>query len=240
MSNKKWYAVGKGRKKGLFEKWYGAGGAYEQVNGFPGAVYRGFPSRQEAERWLAGLRDRPVGRPAGKGPEKPSAPPSDRRSNAADAVVIYTDGGSLRNPGPGGFGVVELCKGRRREFSGGYRLTTNNRMELTACIEALRRLRCKGPVILHSDSKYVVDGITKGWARRWRARGWMRTPTEKAKNADLWAQLLALIECNDVEFRWVKGHAGIPENERCDALVNREQAKQGLPPDVEYERELGK
>lgn len=237
MAKKKWYAVYRGRKNGLYEKWFGAGGAWEQVNGFPGAVFKGFESREEAEKWLSGPRKPAVPRP--RGDRAKGAPGSGPARNVAPGtIVIYTDGGSLHNPGPGGYGIVELCNGQRREFSGGFRLTTNNRMELTACIEALKRLRCKGPVILHSDSKYVVDGISKGWARRWRARGWMRTPTEKAKNADLWAQLLELIERNDVELRWVKGHAGITENERCDALVNQEQAKQGLPPDTVYEKEV--
>jgi ribonuclease HI len=235
MSKKKWYAVRRGRKNGLFERWYGEGGAWEQVNGFPGAVFKGFETREEAEKWLGEHREAPVSRPSGR--RSSPAPASKARSIPAEAIVIYTDGGSLNNPGPGGYGIVELCNGQRREFSGGFRLTTNNRMELTACIEALKRLRCKGPVILHSDSKYVVDGITKGWARRWRERGWMRTPKEKAKNADLWAQLLDLIDHHDVEFRWVKGHAGIPDNERCDALVNREQSKRGLPPDMEFEKE---
>jgi ribonuclease HI len=237
MSKKKWYAVRRGRKNGLFEKWYGEGGAWEQVNGFPGAVFKGFEIREEAQRWLEGGRESPGPKSSGDPSKAPPRPGRARERIPAGAIVIYTDGGSLNNPGPGGYGIVELCNGQRREFSGGYRLTTNNRMELTACIEALKRLRCKGPVILHSDSKYVVDGITKGWARRWRARGWMRTATERAKNADLWAQLLDLVERHEVEFRWVKGHAGIPENERCDALVNREQTKLGLPADTVFEKE---
>jgi ribonuclease HI len=110
-------------------------------------------------------------------------------------------------------------------------------MELTACIMALKALKRPFPVILHSDSKYVVDGIMKGWAANWRARRWMRTKTEKAKNADLWAELLDLCERRSVEFRWVKGHAGVEENERCDFLVNQQQAKQGLPADEVYESE---
>jgi ribonuclease HI len=150
-------------------------------------------------------------------------------------VVIYTDGGSLGNPGPGGWGVVILDGGKRKELSGGFRLTTNNRMELTACIMALKQLKGPKAVIMHSDSKYVVDGIMKGWAAGWRAKGWMRTRTEKAKNADLWAELLTLCDGRQVEFRWVKGHAGVEENERCDFLVNREQAKSGLPVDKGYE-----
>jgi ribonuclease HI len=130
---------------------------------------------------------------------------------------------------------VILDGAKRRELSGGYRLTTNNRMELTACIMALKQFDGPVSVVMHCDSKYVVDGIMKGWAAGWRSRGWMRTKSEKAKNADLWAELLTLCERHQVAFRWVKGHAGVEENERCDFLVNQEQAKSGLPVDKGYE-----
>lgn len=238
MAKKKFYAIARGRKRGILEQWFGEGGAYEQVHGFAGARYKGFFTREEAERWLAGHREPPPKKPARKSSSASRRPVPGSQVNPKEAVIVYTDGGSLNNPGPGGYGVVMLYKGARQEYSGGYRLTTNNRMELTACIVALRELTHDAPVILHSDSKYVVDGISKGWAKRWRSKGWMRTKTEKAKNADLWAELLELCETHDVELRWVKGHAGITENERCDFLVNREQAKQGLPPDTVYEQEL--
>ncbi len=229
MAGKKVYAVAKGRRTGVFDKWFGPGGAHEQIDGFPKAVFKGFPSREAAEEWLAkrGSDSAP--------PVKKTAPPA--HGTAPGRIVIYTDGGSVNNPGPGGYGVVMLTEEGRRELSGGFRLTTNNRMELTACIVALRALTRPASVLLHSDSKYVVDGISKGWARRWRARNWMRTPSEKAKNADLWADLLDLCERHDVQFQWVKGHAGVPENERCDQLVNQEQRKSGLPPDAVYEKE---
>ncbi|MDX9789078.1 MAG: ribonuclease HI [Desulfobacterales bacterium] len=239
MSQKKFYAVANGREKGIFTTWFGNGGAFEQVDGFPRAVFKGFLTREEAEQWLAEKQHLTTCRPAAS--QVPVREPRtvSQRENSTDAMILYTDGGSLGNPGPGGYGVVQLYKGRRKEFSGGYRLTTNNRMELMGCIVALRESAHDGPIILHSDSKYVVDGITRGWARRWRAKGWMRTPTEKAKNADLWAQLLALTEKRDVVFKWVKGHAGIAENERCDFLVNREQARKDLPADIMYEKECG-
>ncbi len=238
MAQKKVYAVARGRKTGLFDKWYGSGGAWEQVDGIAGAVFKGFATRNEAEKWLSDMKNVKSGASSGKkrptasggGSKIPSPPPE-------NAVIIYTDGGSLGNPGPGGWGVVMLCKGKRKELSGGYRLTTNNRMELSACIMALKALKHPATVIMHCDSKYVVDGIMKGWAVRWRAKDWMRTKTEKARNADLWAELLTLCEKHDVEFRWVKGHAGVEENERCDFLVNQEQAKRGLPADKVYEAE---
>jgi len=235
MAKKKAYAVARGRRTGIFDKWFGPGGAWEQVDGFAGAVFKGFPDRAEARRWLSGVGKITGGGPSGKkrpgGPKGPATPaPSPK-----EAVVIYTDGGSLGNPGPGGWGVVTLDGAKRRELSGGYRLTTNNRMELTACIMALKQFNRPVSVTMHCDSRYVVDGIMKGWAVGWRARGWMRTRTERAKNADLWAELLALCERHQVEFRWVRGHAGVEENERCDYLVNQEQAKSGLPADRGYE-----
>ncbi len=233
MAKKKFYAVARGRKNGIFDKWFDAGGAFEQVNGFKGAVYKGFLTRGEAEKWLSDGREAPR-------PKKRSRSSSNFREveSSNKGAIIYTDGGSLNNPGPGGYGVVQLYKGDRREFSGAYRLTTNNRMELMACIVALRELTYTAPVTLYCDSKYVVDGITKGWAKRWKKNNWMRTKTEKALNADLWSQLLDLCEKHEVTFRWVKGHAGVEENERCDFLVNQAQAKDGLPPDVEYEKAM--
>ncbi len=153
-------------------------------------------------------------------------------------VTIYTDGGALGNPGPGGYGAVLIHGEHRKEFSGGFRLTTNNRMELTACIVGLKALKYECSVTLYSDSKYVVDGISKGWAKRWKSNGWMRNRKEEALNADLWAELLDLSDMHNVEFLWVKGHAGIPENECCDRLATSSAAKKGLPPDKGYETKI--
>ncbi len=150
-------------------------------------------------------------------------------------VTIYTDGGSLGNPGPGGYGAVLRYNGHKREISGGYRLTTNNRMELMAAIKALKALKEPCDVTLHTDSQYVANGITKGWAKRWRANDWMRNKKEKALNADLWAQLLALCEEHNVTFVWVRGHAGIPDNERCDKLAKEAAQQADLLPDAPYE-----
>jgi ribonuclease HI len=134
-------------------------------------------------------------------------------------VVAYTDGACSGNPGPGGFGVVLLWNGHRREIARGYRLTTNNRMELLAVIEALKALKGPSRVVVWSDSQYVVHAVEKGWARRWRANGWRKGDKSPALNVDLWTELLALLELHDVRFRWTRGHSGDEENERADELA---------------------
>ena len=123
---------------------------------------------------------------------------------------------------------------QRRELSGGYRRTTNNRMELMGPIKSLESLKEGCRVTLYSDSRYVVDAVEKGWAKRWQANGWMRNKKEPAINPDLWKQLLALCEQHDVEFRWVRGHAGNPENERCDQLAVKAAQQSNLPIDKGY------
>lgn len=150
-------------------------------------------------------------------------------------VTVYTDGSAIGNPGPGGYGVVILFGDIRRELSGGFRRTTNNRMEILACIKALEALNRPCRVTLHSDSRYVVDAVSKGWARKWRANGWMRNKTERALNPDLWERLLEVSAKHDVEFRWVRGHAGVAENERADRLAVAAAQSAGLPPDAAYE-----
>ncbi len=150
-------------------------------------------------------------------------------------IQIYTDGACKGNPGPGGYGVVLIAGDRTRELSGGFRKTTNNRMELLACIEGLRSLRRPSAVVLTSDSKYVVNAMVKGWAKRWRSKGWMLSPSKHAKNPDLWEQLLNLCEDHKVEFKWVKGHNDHPENERCDALAVAASNGKELPPDLGFE-----
>ena len=152
-----------------------------------------------------------------------------------DDVTIYTDGACTGNPGPGGYGAVMRYGGHRLELSGGYRRTTNNRMELMGPIVSLERLNKRCRVTLYSDSRYVVDAIAKGWAKRWQAKAWMRTKTERAINPDLWERLLGLCEKHAVEFRWVRGHSGDPENERCDQLAVQAAHQQGLPVDEGYE-----
>lgn len=136
-------------------------------------------------------------------------------------IDLYSDGGAEPNPGKGGFGVIMSYKGARKEFSQGYRLTTNNRMELMGVIYGLERLKTKSIVNVYCDSRYVVDAIMKGWAQKWRKNNWYRNKNEKAVNADLWERLLVLIENQqEVRFNWIRGHVGHVENERCDQLAN--------------------
>ncbi len=134
-------------------------------------------------------------------------------------VHLYTDGACSGNPGPGGWGAVLIYGEARKELSGGERDTTNNRMELTAAIRGLQALREPCRVILTSDSRYLVDAVTKGWLRSWQRRGWKKAGNDPVLNVDLWQQLLPLLEQHQVEFVWVKGHAGHPENECCDRMA---------------------
>lgn len=150
-------------------------------------------------------------------------------------IQIHTDGACSGNPGPGGFGAVLQFGKHRNELSGGFRKTTNNRMELLAVIEGLRALKEPCEVAVFTDSKYIVDAVNKGWARRWQANGWRRNPREKALNPDLWAQLLALLDTHAVTLRWVKGHAGNPGNERADALAVAASQSRNLAVDEAYE-----
>ena len=241
-NKKKFYAVAVGNSPGIYTEWFGDNGAEIQVRGFAGAVFKGFPTKAAAEDFIkqnAGRKRK--ARPkassskskASRKPSKPMIVPQD------GSIVIYTDGGCLNNPGPGGFGVVVQDRKEKKELSGGYRLTTNNRMELMACIVGLGSLGKSSKVTLYSDSQYVVNGITKGWAVRWQANGWMKNKREAAVNPDLWERLLELCGKHDVRFQWVKGHAGNAGNERCDELANIESAKKGLPADRVYEKIRG-
>jgi ribonuclease HI len=151
-------------------------------------------------------------------------------------VEIYADGACLGNPGPGGYGVVLLHGKRRKELSGGFRLTTNNRMELMAAIMGLRALKQKCKVVLHSDSQYVVKAMNNNWPQTWQKNNWKRGRNEKVMNPDLWEELLDLTKKHEVEFRWVPGHSGIVENERADRLSVMAAEEPDLPPDHGYER----
>jgi len=162
-----------------------------------------------------------------------------KESKAVKAVEIYTDGACLGNPGPGGYGAVLIYGPHRRELSGGFCLTTNNRMEMMGAIVALNTLTEPCAVTLYSDSKYVVDAMVKGWAKRWQRQNWMRTKTEPALNPDLWADLLQAGDRHQVTWRWVKGHAGHPENERCDRLAVAAAHQPQLPPDLGYSGKRG-
>jgi len=154
-------------------------------------------------------------------------------------VTIYTDGGCIVNPGRGGYGVVLVSGKHRKELSAGFRRTTNNRMEIMAAIAGLEALRRPCRVTVYSDSQYLVNAVELGWARRWRARGWMRSRNEKALNPDLWERLLRACEPHDVKFRWLRGHAGHKENERCDELARAAANAPDLAVDEAYEAAHG-
>ena len=140
-------------------------------------------------------------------------------------VTIYTDGACSGNPGPGGWGAVLIYKGHEKEISGGEAQTTNNRMELTAVISALSALKEPCTVELYSDSKYVIDALSKGWARSWQKKGWIKSDKKPALNPDLWQSLLELTDKNTLHYHWVKGHADNKYNERCDTLAVAEREK---------------
>lgn len=237
MAKKKYYAVAVGRTTGVFADWPTA---EAQVKGFPGAKYMSFASEAEARAWLAEprYRRREEERPAGSKPDRPPPQPS-QPPRPDGEISVYTDGGCIGNPGPGGYGIVIERDGLRREISGGFRLTTNNRMEMTAAIVALAALRgCRQPIHLYSDSSYLVNGIDKGWAKKWRNNGWHKGDDSPAMNSDLWRQLLALLEELEVVFHWLKGHAGHEQNERCDRLAVACARQPDLPADLPYELSL--
>lgn len=163
--------------------------------------------------------------PYKKAPSKKCVPAEKKSGGALPHVDIYTDGSCRNNPGPGGWGAVLVCGEHELELSGGEAETTNNRMELTSVIEALSKLKSPCEVTLTSDSKYVCDGISKGWAASWKKKGWKKSDGSPALNPELWDRLLTLCETHRVTFVWVKGHAGHPYNERCDALAQAESGK---------------
>jgi ribonuclease HI len=240
-SKKKYYAVAVGKVPGIYTQWFGNGGAEQMIRGFRGAVYKGFATMEEARAFLQAHKGaKRISRPAAAKRVSPRIGPPAEPATAsppqAGQVVMYTDGGALNNPGPGGYGVIIIEGENSRELSRGYRHTTNNRMELMACIAGLGAFRSPRSVILHSDSQYVINGITKGWARKWKAKGWVKSNGEPAINPDLWDELLALCDKHDVTFRWVKGHAGIDGNERCDQLARQAASGRDLSIDIVYEK----
>ena len=159
----------------------------------------------------------------------------DLESIPPPSMEIYTDGGCEPNPGPGGYGAVLIHAKKRAEVSGGFRRTTNNRMEIYAAIAGLEMLKQPCQVTLYSDSQYVVKAMMEGWVTAWKKKSWWRTKTERPENVDLWQRLDALCQTHQVEFRWVKGHAGNLENERCDQLAMAALRQPNLPVDAGYE-----
>ena len=154
-------------------------------------------------------------------------------------VTAYTDGSCLGNPGPGGWGAILIYNDTRKELSGGFRLTTNNRMEILAVIEALNALTRPCSVDLHTDSRYVRDAVEKNWLGSWQRNGWKTAAKKPVKNKDLWLRLLELLGKHKVRLHWVAGHSGQPENERCDDLARGQAQSPGLPPDAGYGAEQG-
>lgn len=150
------------------------------------------------------------------------------------SVNVYTDGACRGNPGNGGYGVVLEYNGHEKELSAGYRRTTNNRMELLAAITGLEQLKEPCAVTLYSDSKYLIDAISKGWVESWRKKGWKKADGKMALNVDLWKRLILLLEKHSVELVWVKGHNGHQYNERCDLLATTAADGDNLAEDEEY------
>jgi ribonuclease HI len=223
MAGKKIYAVRVGRKPGIYRNW---DDCLSQVEGYSGAAFKSFSAHADAEAYLNG--DAEPAKPMGPAPE------------SSTEVVIYTDGACTGNPGPGGYGVVMIHGSNEKELSGGFRLTTNNRMEILACIAGLEALKRPCAVTIYSDSKYVVNAMNNLWAVKWRSRGWKRKlengEMKDALNADLWAQMLDLCDKHKVTFQWVRGHDGNEGNERCDRLARSAAASNQLGVDALYER----
>ena len=214
---KKFYAVKRGRKTGLFTVWAECAA---QVKGFQGAVYKGFMTEEEARAWLGGVDARAEQPRAAAEMAAPSAPDAD--------YIIHTDGSCLRNPGgAGGWAAVieTAATGAVEEKSGGAPETTNNRMELTAALMALSAVPEGARVALYTDSQYLKNAFTKFWLPAWKKRGWKKADGEPVLNQDLWVQLDAAFAARQVQFHWVKGHAGNPRNERCDVLARAEAEK---------------
>jgi ribonuclease HI len=252
-TKRKFYAVRKGRKPGIYLTWEECS---QQVTGVAGAIYKSFETRAEAERFLAAGRgtqtagggrktdDRQpttaeVGGQQAALPmaidEGEPAPGGQESDESLKQVMLYTDGGCFVNPGPGGYAAVLLYGKHRREISGGFRLTTNNRMELMGCIAGLRLLIEPAKVRVNTDSRYIVNSMTKGWAKRWKAARWRRDGV-MVPNADLWAELLMLCARHNVSFEWLRGHAGDPENERCHVLATAAMQQPNLPEDTGFNK----
>lgn len=167
----------------------------------------------------------------------PVSPERPLQVQAGEHVDVWIDGACVGNPGPGGYAALFRHKGRDRELAGGFRLSTNNRMEIMAAIVALEALSYKCNVTMYSDSRYLVDAIMRGRAKRWQSKGWKRNRKEKALNADLWQRLLGLCDIHEVEFKWIEGHASSRENLRCDQLAEGAARSANLPIDTGYENE---
>lgn len=226
---KKIYAVRKGRQTGLFTTW---AECQKQVTGYAGARFKGFTNAEEAMRWLSGddTAGSHTAQPAGRRQihaVKGHRLSPEQTTDTDQDYIIYTDGSCLKNPdGPGGWAMVArtTANGAVSEQSGGYPSTTNNRMELTAAIKALQWAPAGSRVALYTDSQYLKNGITR-WLAAWKRRGWKKADGTPVLNQQLWMDLDALYASHIVTFHWVKGHAGVDLNERCDQLAKKEAMK---------------
>lgn len=236
------YVVLRGRKPGLYSTWSGVNGAESQVKGFNGALFKGFADAAEVTRWLRRLKYPREALPPEVAQLLESVEPDHeierqyRQMLKNNKVVIFTDGACAGNPGPGGYGAVLLSGNRRKELSGGFRSTTNNRMELTAVIRALKAIKKPAEVVVFSDSRYVVDTMNSGRLRKWLLAGWRRVGNQPVANVDLWKELVELATVHQVEFIWVKGHAEYPENAHCDLLAVQAARNHGGAVDAGFEK----
>ncbi|MFN3309970.1 MAG: ribonuclease HI [Anaerolineales bacterium] len=239
------YVVLKGHQPGVYPQWEGSEGAKIQVEGFGNAVYKGFYTAEEASNWLKSQAKEPLPPPLMKWlieQERKAANHSSKSLKSltethlqAGGTVIFTDGATLGNPGRGGYAAAILQNENRREISGGFRLTTNNRMELYACIAALESIQPPQKVLLITDSAYIYRATMQGWLQRWAENGWKQRRGRAVENRDLWQRLHRLCQCFTVEVYWIKGHNATLENERCDWLANRAAQKPNLPEDQGYQ-----
>ncbi|MCS7248214.1 MAG: ribonuclease HI [Anaerolineales bacterium] len=238
------YLVLRGRKPGVYLAWEGLEGAKLQVDGFANALYRGFYTTEEAVHWLKAQTERPLPESlqewlakqeeALASSSSPSLRSKIENHLRSGGTVIFTDGCALGNPGPGGYAAVILRDSAREELSGGFRSTTNNRMELYACIAALEHLQPPAQVLLITDSAYVFRATTEGWLQNWATNGWKRRDGKTIQNLDLWQRFHRLCQVFSVEFHWIKGHNATAENERCDHLALSSAQQSELPEDPGY------
>jgi|SRR5437867_597454 len=240
---KRFYAVRRGHKPGIYRSWEEC---RIQVEGYSNAAHKGFLILKDAEDYLRQGVNRPKpswGRQVDAdnlAAASTALPTVVRQRVSLEHVVIYTDGACAGNPGPGAYGVLIIHGSQRKELAAGFRLTTNNRMEILGCIAGLQALGEPCEVTIYSDSRYVVNTMTKSWALRWRKYGWKRRDRsgewKDALNADLWAQMLDLCDRHCVTFKWVRGHCGNEGNERCDQLARAAAAAGRLAIDAAYEK----
>jgi len=223
VGKQKYYAVRNGRVIGIYDNWEKC---KEQIHGWKGAEYKSFSSKESALSWLNYECEPEQADIITERREKQESLPGFTFSSGEKPVTIYTihtDGSCLKNPGgPGGWAAVVTEKGTSRlELSGGEPETTNNRMELTAAIKAIEHTSFPSEIYLYTDSQYLKNALTKNWLQRWKRNGWKTADGGEVKNQDLWRELDRVMEKRTIHFNWIPGHAGNPENEKCDQLAKK-------------------